>query len=693
MCSRQTFKKLSFILYFLCFHGFCFSQTRAIDSLAIVLKKELTDTVFIQTLNIYAFEHYGIDIEKMKVLADSAYALSTKKKYDNGIATSSWIYGTYYVDHGRYDTALSYYLQSLKLYEKIGMKSGIARVYNLLGLLYMRFKDTKKALEYFNNSLQMYQAMQNQERIATCLNNIGLANSEVGKYEEAIANFSLSMKINQKLKMLHKVAVNYNDAGQTYHKQGNYDKALQFFLRALQINDSLKRTTKLPQNYINVASAFHQKKDYAQALKYYLIGIEKARATDEKEQIEKAYEGIAFTYAAQGNDKKAFEFYQRFHQLNDSMFNEKNSEKISNLQAEYQDEKQKSQILFLTKEKELQDEQKKFERIAFAVGLLLLSLFTWTQFSNSRMRKKANNELLLKNEELNQKREEIITQAETLQTTNEELTKASTALSLAFKDIERKNANIISSINYAKRIQEAILPSPKYITEICPNSFVLFKPKDIVSGDFYYFAKVKGKVVIAAVDCTGHGVPGAFMSLIGNNLLKEIVEVRQETSPEKILEALSEGVNNTLNQEEHEDNREGMDISICVIDTANRKICYAGAMNPVYFMNDTFANLQEIKADKRSIGGRQRAKDYPFKNHEIQLGDTKTIFYLLSDGFQDQFGGSNDKKFTTKRLKELLASIYHLPLDEQQNVLEQTINQWQGKSKQIDDVLVIGFGV
>lgn len=693
MCSRHTFKKLVFILYFICFHAFCFSQTRAIDSLALELKKEMADTLFIQTLNTYAFEHYGIDIEKVKILADSAYSLATKQKYENGIATSSWIYGIYYVDHGRYDTALSYYLQSLKLYEKIGIKSGVARVYNLLGLLSMRFKDIKKALAYFNSSMQMYQAMQNQERIATCLNNIGLANSEMGNYEEAIANFSLSMKINQKLKMPHKVAVNYNDAGESYQKQGNYDKALQFFLRALQINDSLKRTTKLPQNYINVASAFHQKKDYDQALKYYLIGIEKARATDEKEQIEKAYEGIAFTYAAQGNDKKAFEFYQRFHQLNDSMFNQENSEKISNLQAEYQDEKQKSQIVFLTKEKELQDEQKKFERIAFLVGLLLLSLFTWTQFSNSRMRKKANNELLLKNEELNQKKEEIMTQAETLQTTNQELTKASTALSVAFKDIEHKNANIISSINYAKRIQEAILPSPKYMSEIYPESFVLFKPKDIVSGDFYYFAQVKDKVIIAAVDCTGHGVPGAFMSLIGNNLLKEIVEVRRETSPEKILEALSEGVNNTLNQEEHEDNREGMDIAICVIDKAKRQIHYAGAMNPIYFISEAEANLNEIKADKRSIGGRKRTKDYPFTNHEIRLEAQKTTCYLLSDGFQDQFGGNDDKKYTTKRLKEFLASIHRLPLNAQKKALEQTLSEWQGKGKQIDDILVTGFRV
>ena len=693
MCIWKVLAKFLLVFSLLFSHIPCFSQTRAIDSLSIVLKKELIDTVFIQTLNIYAFEYYGIDVEKMKVLADSAYALANKTKYDNGIATSSWIYGIYYVDHGRYDTALSYYLQSLKLYEKIGAKSGIARVYNLLGLLSMRFKDTKKALDYFNNSLQMYQAMQNQERIATCLNNIGLANSEVGKYEEAIANFSLSMKINQKLKMPHKVAVNYNDAGQTYKKQGNYDKALQFFLRALHINDSLRRTAKLPQNYINVAATFHQKKDYAQALQYYLAGIEKAIAIDEKEQIEKAYKGIAFTYSAQGDNKKAFEFYQLFHQLNDSMFNEKNSEKISNLQAEYQDEKQKSQILFLTKQKELQHEQKKFERIAFAVGLLLLSLFTWTQFSNSRMRKKVNNELLLKNEELNQKREEIMTQAETLQTTNGELTKASAALSLAFRDIEYKNANIISSINYAKRIQEAILPSLKHTTEIYPDSFVLFKPKDIVSGDFYYFSKVKDKVIIAAVDCTGHGVPGAFMSLIGNNLLKEIVEVRQETAPEKILEALSEGINNTLNQAEGEDNREGMDISICVIDKAKQHVNYAGAMNPIYFMNDTFADLQEIKADKRSIGGMRRTKNDPFKNHEIQLTAPNTTFYLFSDGFQDQFGGNDDKKYTPKRLKELLASIYQLPLDAQQNILEQTINQWQGKNKQIDDILVIGFSV
>lgn len=650
--------KCLFIALNLCIflHTACFSQNRVIDSLSLVLKKEIPDTAFIQTLNTYAFEHYAIDLKKMKIYVDSALALATQKKYDNGIATSHWVLGIYHVERGDYDLALTSYLEAMKIYEKIKLTIGIARIYNSLGLLALLLKENQKALDYFINALKMYEAMQNQDRIATCLNNIGLVYTAMGKYEEAISNISRSMQINEKLKMPHKVAVNYNDAGKAYRQQGNYDRALQFFLRALQVNDSLKRSTKLPENYVNVASAFQQKKDYKQALHYYLIGIEKAKAIGVKEQLKIAYGGVSSTYSEQKNYEQALLYYQLFHQINDSLFNEKNSKQISKLQSQYQDEKQKSQITFLTKEQALQDEQKKFERIAFAIGLLLLSLFAVAQFRSSQIRKKINH-----------------------------------TLSLTFKEIAQKNKNIISSINYAKRIQEAILPSPQSIANIYPESFVLFMPKDIVSGDFYYFAQAQNKVVIAAVDCTGHGVPGAFMSLIGNNLLKEIVEVRQIISPEKVLEVLNEGINDTLNQAKNESNKEGMEMALCVVDKAQKVITYAGAMNPIYFIESEKPTiLQEIKGDKKSIGGIQRKASKAFTNHQIQLL-SPTMFYLFSDGFQDQFGGDDDRKYTVKKFKELLLSIHHLPVEAQKETLAENIKLWQKGNKQTDDILVIGF--
>jgi len=276
--------------------------------------------------------------------------------------------------------------------------------------------------------------------------------------------------------------------------------------------------------------------------------------------------------------------------------------------------------------------------------------------------------------------------------------------------IEKKNQDITSSINYAKRIQEATLPQIEEIKRILPESFVLFKPRDIVSGDFYWYAKLdprpiyegqdddkqkilvgyeSEKVVITAVDCTGHGVPGAFMSMIGNDLLNEIIDLRGVTQPDVILNELHNGVVQALRQSET-DNKDGMDLSLCVIDKEKRIVEYAGAKNPLIYIQN--GELHQIKGDKLPIGGVKIAQKRHFKKHQIKI-DSPTTFYIFTDGYQDQFGGEDSRKFMIKQLKELLLEIHTLPLEEQREILVNTFQQWTKGHKQIDDVLMIGFRI
>lgn len=325
-----------------------------------------------------------------------------------------------------------------------------------------------------------------------------------------------------------------------------------------------------------------------------------------------------------------------------------------------------------------------------SVGLVLVFIMAVLTFRNFRFQRKANIELEAKNIEI--------------ENTSRELAAA--------------NLNITKSINYAQGIQKALLPRQELLNTYIPESFVLFKPRDIVSGDFYWFAEINmandlyetkkeskqskedwsfedfeflpienNKFAISAVDCTGHGVPGAFMSMIGYNLLDEIISSGISRA-DTILNELHKGVRRTLKQDITE-NRDGMDMALCVINKIERTVQYAGAENPLLYIQN--GEIQQIKGDRNPIGGLQTEKKRVFTSHTIKV-NKPSWFYIFSDGFIDQFGGSKGRKFLIANLRKLLMEIHKKPMIEQRQILDDAFNEWIGeKHKQIDDVLVIGF--
>jgi len=269
----------------------------------------------------------------------------------------------------------------------------------------------------------------------------------------------------------------------------------------------------------------------------------------------------------------------------------------------------------------------------------------------------------------------------------EEREKLITKLTEAKGIIEEKNENIMSSIRYAKRIQQAILPMEKRMSDVLKDYFIIFKPRDIVSGDFYWFSKFDDKIFIAAVDCTGHGVPGAFMSMIGNSLLNKIVNENKIFNPAKILEQLHNGVRLSLKQEMGEtDTSDGMDVCLCMIEKSRNKITFAGAKRPLYYIKNT--ELIEFKGDKKPIGGRQREGKRIFKNKEFTILKG-SMLYLTTDGFADQSNPNGDK-FGSKRLKKLLLNIHKYSLDKQEKALIKDLDSFQNGEPQRDDILVMG---
>ncbi|MBI4947807.1 MAG: SpoIIE family protein phosphatase [Bacteroidetes bacterium] len=261
--------------------------------------------------------------------------------------------------------------------------------------------------------------------------------------------------------------------------------------------------------------------------------------------------------------------------------------------------------------------------------------------------------------------------------------------------LETQNRNILDSITYAKRIQQSILIDEEEIKKVLPDFFVYYQPKDIVSGDFYWFSNLDDKLVVAVVDCTGHGVPGAFMSLVANTILNQIVNEKHITDPALILSHLHKGVTNALHQEKiNSISNDGMDMALCVINKGKNKIMYAGAINPLYIVHNNEVNV--VKADMQSIGGRRRRTatehERKFTNHTVAIKEGMS-FYMSSDGYADQFGGESRKKIGTEKFKQLLLDIGTQDMSRQKDIIQQTMKEWRSGYRQIDDMLVMGFKI
>jgi serine phosphatase RsbU (regulator of sigma subunit) len=255
-------------------------------------------------------------------------------------------------------------------------------------------------------------------------------------------------------------------------------------------------------------------------------------------------------------------------------------------------------------------------------------------------------------------------------------------------EIQNKNKKITESINYAKRIQTAILPNSRVISKTLPDSFILYKPRDVVSGDFPWFMQIKNDIYIAAVDCTGHGVPGALLSLIGYFLLNDIVRSRKVTDPGVILDLLDEGVTKTLRQDEDASTKDGMDIALCKVNMDTREVEYAGAHRPLYIMRN--GTMEEVKGNKFPIGGGIFKNQTNFTNTKLTLKKGDSI-YFSSDGYPDQFGGPEGRKFGPKRVREIIERVHKMPMLDASKIFDQEWESWRGDTKQTDDVLLIGI--
>ena len=618
-------------------------------------------------------------------------AIFKKLNDQKGIADNYNFLGRIYEVKGIYDKAINYYIKSLRIREKIMDEIGIASTLNSIGLIYFHQRNYKKAIQSFNNALEIVEKLDNNIGIASTLNNMAALYEKIDSTELAMESYLRVLEIDKQSGNKYGIASSLNNVGTMYHKMQEYTKAMQYYKEALAINKELDNKYGMTNALMNIGVIYELKQKYTLAVNYINQSLVLAREQGFIELEKNAYDELSYIYKELGDYRSAYEYEISYSKLRDSLQDEKNKKIIAEMDEKYQAEKREKEIQLLKKDQELKDaeiakknakvKQQRTQMIALFAGILLLVILAVVVLRAYRQKRQANILLEAQNKQIREQKDII----------------------------EEKNRNIMDSIKYAQRIQEAILPPDKVVKETLEKSFVMFKPKDIVSGDFYWMDNKNGVVFFSAVDCTGHGVPGAFMSIVGHNGLNQAIKEYGLVKPAEILDQLNLLVEDTLHQKNKSEVKDGMDLALCAVDFNQNLLEYAGANNPLYFIrkkgkrlrsaengeikpaleNETYA-LFEIKADKQPIGAYDGRKN--FTNHTIELMPGDGI-YVFSDGFADQFGGKDGKKFKYKPFKKLLLDIFEEPMSRQKSRLNDTIENWKGSIEQVDDICIIGVKI
>jgi serine phosphatase RsbU (regulator of sigma subunit) len=584
---------------------------------------------------------------------------------EEGISTSLNNIGSIYQIQGNIPKALNYYHDALKIRELKGDKNSIAQSFNNIASIYDDQGQIEKALEYYNKSLKIHTLLNDKYSIALLLNNIGYNYEKLKNIPKAIDYHNNALEIRKEINDKNGIAQSLNNIGAIYKNQGNTDKALAFFYESLHILESLKDNKNAAHLLNNIGELLLKSGKTKSAEGYISRSLKISQEIGVVSNIKTSAYLLSSIYEQQGKGIEALKMYKLSITMRDSIKNEASQKATAQQQAKYEYEKQKAlddaeneKLIAIEKEKKV-----KQQIITYATGggLGLVMIFLIFVFNRLRITKKQKLVIEEQKQEVEQQKEVV---------------------EMAHAELEEKNQEIMDSITYAKRIQSAILPPAKVVKEYLQESFILYKPKDIVAGDFYWMEQRDGKVLFAAADCTGHGVPGAMVSVVCNNALNRSVREHGLTNPGEILNKTREIVIQEFEKSD-EEVKDGMDIALCSIEGNILK--YAGAHNPLWIIRK--GEIFETKANKQPIGKFDNPLPYTTHSFELQKGDS---IYIFSDGYVDQFGGEKGKKFKAKAFRELLLSIQDKSMEKQKIIINKAFESWRGNLEQIDDVCVIG---
>lgn len=620
-------------------------------------------------------------------------------KDENGEAACLYYLGSFYSDKGNYKRCADYMHQSVRIRKKIDDQIGLAASYAFLGLSYSYMDDYIRGIEYVQKSILIRERIKDKRGLANSYLTLYKVYSEIGEIDKAMESEFRSLSICSELKDLQCVSGRYTNIGQIYQKKGNDERALYYHFKALGLSRKLEIKNRMALVYENIARVYRHQRKFDLALSYLdssevlRIGIKDevglanvnlikadirieqgkpqeaidhslmALHTGEKLRlphiIKEAHDILHKGYAAKGKDRSALDHFEKYVWIRDSIFNIDQSKELLRKELEFNfNKKREMERLEETKRREhAKMESKRQQSIilytisALAVVSLLLAFSIWQYRQKNRSKK---------------------------------------ALEVANELIQEKNREITDSIRYAHQIQTAILPAEQEFRSHFSDAFVLFRPKDIISGDFYWVTKLEEKVIYATADCTGHGVPGGFMSMLGMSMLNELINEYRLTDPAEILNRLRDKVIAALKQKGVSgEQQDGMDMTLMVLDLTHGRLTFALANHVFYLLRQ--GELKEFKGDKFPVGiYGDGLREFRNQTIDVQKGDQ---IFTFSDGFADQFGGPKGKKLKYKKMQEYLLQCSVHSSSEIRTHLEQAFDSWKGDHEQLDDVCVIGVRV
>jgi len=670
--------KTLFIVFVLAIEPPGLLNCQSSDSILYVLNHGVVKNDEVKFEFLCSLASNSVDFDTILKYSDQAIALA--EKLDISPAQPYVFKGFGYLNSGRLASALECFMKAADCYKADRINVGTAATYTYIAEAYNLQGNFGNAKGYLKSAVEIFRKENDTIGFASALTNLGYTNYSMGQYDSALVLYSETSEIYKKLGLMTEYAFCIGNSGLVYSRQSEFKKAEYSLLSAIEMLSENGNERALIQFMIEYAGILQHKGEIEKAIVTATVSFNNAAKNDILEFERDAALRLSKLYQSSGKFDSAYHYQSVYINAADSIKSISNIQKMADLRTEFEVAKKQAEVDVLRKNKIIQ--------LIVILGLALILLLAIGIILLYYYSLKRSQKLTA---ELDERRILLEAQSQKLKEQGEEL--------------RQQKEEIISSINYAKYIQSSLLPEEEQLKSLLGEHFVLYKPKDIVSGDFYWISNVENKTVVAAADCTGHGVPGAFMSMLGTALLNEIVNKEYITHPGVILRHLRKEVINSLQQKgERGEQKDGMDIALCTIDIEEMRLQFAGANNPLYLIRKSNLEgvgiphfesggeyqLYEIKGDRMPIGINDRMDNFTCHEIEIFKGDK---FYLLTDGFPDQFGGSDTKKFGYRRFREQLMMDNSSTMADNKLRLEKTLNEWMGDNNQIDDILVIGFSI
>ncbi|ASS50720.1 MAG: hypothetical protein A3D31_14265 [Candidatus Fluviicola riflensis] len=603
-------------------------------------------------LDLGTCHYYSDKYELGREFLVKAQKLAEKIHDEDGKAWALFYTGDLEILEGKYGSAVEHISRAQSLFNKTDNSKGRAMCLNGLGAIHLQQQNYEKAMSYFKGALKHGDKITKGDSYA----NLSKLYLEMEGYSGAKSSAKNALRLGIENEDQYVQSTAYDVLGTIELKRGNFWAAERYLQKAIKLKLYLEDLQGLAISYVDLAKAKRATGQPDSAAYFSLLAYNIANEIGAKEEIKNA----AFLYskilATRGLYDSAFYYQNQYVQLSTELFNQKVSKKMAEMEAAISIKENNQRIMLLEQDKKFAEKSTRLYLITGGVGILLLSITVFFVFNRYRFKKKSHDKLA-----------------------------ATNAI------IEHQNTEILQSIRYAKRLQEAILPEKERIKSVFPKSFVSYFPKDIVAGDFYWFEKTTLGYLLACCDCTGHGVPGAMVSIVCSNAMNRAVREMKHTIPGELLDETRRLVVENFNQHTSESQvRDGMDVGILSFSNDLSAVQFAGAHHALWILRPDADDFEIVKGNKAPVGKFDRYE--PFSTHDLSLKSGDRL-YLFTDGYADQFGGGEGKKMKTPVVRQYILSIRHESLIRQQQLLEDFFFQWKGSEDQVDDVCFMGVEI